>query len=254
VDQVRQRSYVFDCRLCNSQERKFPVDFKFGVATSAYQIEGGWDADGKGVSIWDVLGHNRSILVEDGSNGDVACDSYNKWEEDVRMAKNLGVDYYRISLAWTRILPEGHGTKINRAGVDYYNKLINKLLENGIEPVITLYHWDLPQFFSPLGGWTNPVIVEYFANYARIAFTLFGDRIKTWITFNDPREICQMLKGLVGDVTPNFPLGVAEYLCSHNLLKAHAEAYHIYDKEFRSKQNGEHIFLIKLTYQTVFFR
>ncbi|RZC41033.1 Glyco hydro 1 domain containing protein [Asbolus verrucosus] len=227
------------CRLTKSQEWRFPDDFKFGVATSAYQVEGAWNADGKGVSIWDTFTHNRSFLIKDGSNGDIACDSYHKWEEDVMMAKNLGVQLFGISLSWTRILPDGYGTRINQAGVDYYNKLIDKLLENQIEPVFTLYHWDLPEVFSPLGGWSNPALIDYFAIYARTAFALFGDRVKTWITFNDARLICQTYKGLVGDITSVYPLGVIEYLCGHNILKAHAEAYHIYDEEFRRTQKGK---------------
>ncbi|RZC33946.1 myrosinase 1-like, partial [Asbolus verrucosus] len=222
-----------------TEEWRFPEGFKLGVATAAYQIEGGWNADGKGVSIWDTLSHNRSDLVKDGTNGDVACDSYNKWEEDVTMMKNLGVDCYRFSLAWTRIFPDGFGTKMNPAGVDHYNKLIDKLLENGIEPIITLFHWDLPQIFAPFGGWANPVIIDYFVNYAKTAFALFGDRVKTWITINEPRIICVNFKGLAGDVPSIYPSGTLEYMCGHNLLKAHAEVYHVYDREFRFKQKGK---------------
>lgn len=181
--------------------------------------------------------------MKEGATGDTACDSYNKWEEDVEMIKNLGVDYYRLSLSWTRILPDGTTTRINQLGVDYYNKVINKLLENGIETIITIFHWDLPQEFSALGGWTNSIIVPYFANFARTAYQQFGDRVKTWITLNEPRLICQSYKGLVGDVTNNYPLGIAEYLCAHNLLKAHAEAYHIYDQEFRQQQQGSKIII-----------
>lgn len=155
------------------------------------------------------------------------------------MVKNLGVHYYRISLSWPRILPDGFSTKINKAGVKYYNKLINNLIANGIEPIVTIYHWDLPQVFSALGGWTNPVVIPYFANFARKAFRLFGDRVKIWITINEPRLICDYFKGLVGEVTQDYPLGFSEYLCSHNILKAHAAAYHIYDKEFRPIQHGK---------------
>ncbi|XP_972386.3 myrosinase 1-like [Tribolium castaneum] len=216
----------------------FPDNFKFGVATSAYQIEGGWDADGKGVSTWDRLTHNTPGMIQDGSNGDIACDSYHKWERDVEMVKETGVDYYRFSLSWTRIFPQGYINLVNQPGVDYYNNLINKLIENGIEPVITLYHWDLPQMFSPLGSWASPVMVDLFGNYARKAFQLFGDRVKTWITFNEPKIVCQDFHDFLGNVTSPYPKGIIEYLCTHNLLKAHAEAYHIYDKEFRPTQKG----------------
>lgn len=168
------------------------------------------------------------------------------------MVKDLGVDYYRFSLSWTRIFPEGYATRINQPGVNYYNNLINELLKNGIEPVITLYHWDLPQVFSALGGWTNPIVVQHFANYARKAFELFGDRVKLWITINEPRLICDSFKGLVGDVTESFPLGVSEYLCAQNILRAHAEAYHIYDREFRAAQKGKISITLDITWTEPF--
>jgi beta-glucosidase/6-phospho-beta-glucosidase/beta-galactosidase len=225
--------------LSEADEWEFPKDFKFGVATSAYQIEGGWDADGKSVSVWDRITHTTPNFVQDGSNGDIACDSYHKWEEDVTMLKDLGVHYYRFSLAWTRILPGGYTSTVNEAGVAYYNKLIDKLLENGIEPVVTLYHWDMPQKISTLGGVANNVWVDMFTNYARTAFERFGDRVKTWITFNEPNIICHYFHSVLGSLQPDYPNGVIEYLCTYNLLKAHAETYHIYDREFRHKQEGK---------------
>lgn len=178
-------------------------------------------------------------MINDGSNGDVACDSYHKWQEDVQLVKNLGVNFYRFSLSWTRLIPDGYSTQINQAAVDYYNKLINELIANGIEPMVTLFHWDLPQVIGILGGWGNELVVKYFAQYAKIAFSLFGDRVKSWITINEPRLICQAFKGLVGDVVEPYPTGTVEYLCARHVLLAHAEAYHIYDKQFRKNQKGE---------------
>lgn len=158
------------------------------------------------------------------------------------MVKETGVDYYRFSLSWTRIFPQGYISYINQPGVDYYNNLINKLIENGIEPVITLYHWDLPQMFSPFGSWTTSEIVGLFGSYSRKVFELFGDRVKTWITFNEPKIICQDFNEFMGNATRGsnapYPNGIIEYLCTHNVIKAHAEAYHIYDKEFRAEQKG----------------
>jgi beta-glucosidase/6-phospho-beta-glucosidase/beta-galactosidase len=225
--------------LITGEEWAFPEDFKFGVATSAYQIEGGWDADGKGVSVWDRLTHETPGIIADGSNGDIACDSYHKWERDVEMVKETGVDYYRFSLSWTRIFPQGFVNYVNPYGVAYYNNLIDKLLENGIEPVITLFHWDSPQTFSALGTLSNTAFINLFAQYARKAYELFGDRVKIWITFNEPKVVCQDFHWFLGNVTAVYPAGVIEYLCTHNLLKAHAEAYHIYNREFKATQKGK---------------
>jgi beta-glucosidase/6-phospho-beta-glucosidase/beta-galactosidase len=225
--------------LVTGEEWAFPEDFKFGVATSAYQIEGGWDADGKGVSVWDRLTHETPGIIADGSNGDIACDSYHKWERDVEMVKETGVDYYRFSLSWTRIFPQGFVNYVNPYGVAYYNNLIDKLLENGIEPVITLFHWDSPQTFSALGTLSNTAFINLFAQYARKAYELFGDRVKIWITFNEPKVVCQDFHWFLGNVTAVYPAGVIEYLCTHNLLKAHAEAYHIYNREFKATQKGK---------------
>lgn len=183
--------------------------------------------------------HTKPDFAADNSTGDIACDSYHKWKEDVQMLKNLSVDYYRFSLSWTRILPQGFATEINEAGVQYYNNLIDELQSNGIEPVVTLFHWDSPQMFSSMGGYYSQNFVSLLADYARIAFKLFGDRVKTWITFNEPKVVCQDYNEFMGEVNDVYPNGVIEYLCTYTLLKAHAEAYHIYNQEFRSSQNGK---------------
>lgn len=193
---------------------------------------------GKTESIWDVLTHSRRGLVKDGSDGDVADNSYYLYKRDVEMSRELGADFYRFSVSWPRILPTSFPDKINKAGVAYYNNLINELLKYNIKPVVTIYHWDLPQKLQELGGWVNPYIVNWFADYARILFQLFGDRVKHWVTINEPQQICHYGYGDTILAPALNSTGVAEYMCSKNLLLAHAKAYHIYDKEFRAQQKG----------------
>ena len=168
----------------NCQHGKFPKDFIWGVATSAYQIEGAWNEDGKGPSIWDTFTHAGQIASKE--TGDIACDSYHKTEDDVQLLKNLGVGYYRFSIAWSRVLPDGTTKKINKLGVKYYSDLIDKLLLNNIQPAVTLYHFDLPQALQDIGGWLNPSVADLFNDYARFCFEAFGNRVKLWFTLNEP--------------------------------------------------------------------
>ncbi|KAK5648910.1 hypothetical protein RI129_003802 [Pyrocoelia pectoralis] len=216
-----------------------PSDLLIGTASSAYQIEGAWNVDGKGESIWDRMTHNMSFAIKDGSNGDVACDSYHKIKEDVDIIHRLGVQFYRFSVSWTRILPTGFPNRVNKAGIRYYNKLINSLLKRGITPIATIYHWDLPQSLQDLGGWANPFIQEWFENYAKVLFENFGDRIKVWVTINEPKQICSFSysKGVHAPVIVSEGIGV--YLCYHNLLKAHARVYHLYNTTYRPLQKGK---------------
>ncbi|XP_063932804.1 myrosinase 1-like [Zophobas morio] len=217
--------------------KKFPENFQFGVATAAYQVEGGWADDGKGENIWDHYTHQPDHVANN-ATGDVACDSYHKYMDDVEMLTNLGVNYYRFSLSWSRILPTGYSNEINEAGVTYYKSFISALKENGIEPFVTLYHWDLPQPLQEIGGWPNPLLEDIFAEYARTAFTLFGDDVKNWMTFNEPKQTCLAGYGL-GSAAPGISAsGIGEYECAYTVVKAHAKAYHIYDEEFRPTQNG----------------
>lgn len=147
------------------------------------------------------------------------------------------MNYYRFSLSWSRILPNGYANDINPDGVRYYNDLINGLLDNNIEPLVTIFHWDLPQPIQDLGGWTTPQTAVYFEDYARVVFDLFGDRVKKWITINEPSSICVSI--YEGNSAPIiFSSGIGTYLCGKTLLLAHASAYRLYDKFYRPKQGG----------------
>ncbi|XP_050671632.1 myrosinase 1-like [Leptidea sinapis] len=225
--------------VCGHHHLKFPPGFKFGAVTSAYQIEGGWNAGDKAPSIWDVYTHKYPFRIANFSNADIACDSFHLWREDVRIAANLGLHYYRISISWTRLLPKGFSNYVSRTGTKYYNRIIDGLLEKGIEPVITLYHSDLPQNLQDLGGWANPLVADWFANYARIAFSIFGDRVKKWITINEPIVICELEYTTPINAPSISSPGLGNYLCTKNILLAHAKAWRVYDEEFRSLYDGK---------------
>eukprot|EP00058_Branchiostoma_floridae_P022667 XP_002608157.1 hypothetical protein BRAFLDRAFT_90429 [Branchiostoma floridae] len=219
----------------------FPDGFIWSTATSAYQIEGGWNADGKGESIWDRFSHTPG-KVDRGDTGDVACDSYNKYREDVQLMKAMGLKYYRFSLSWPRIFPDGTvAGGVNQAGVDYYNNVIDELLANGITPMVTLYHWDLPQALQDrYGGWVNESMVQIYNDYASFAFKSFGDRVKLWLTFNDAKILCN--DGYFnGQHAPGIrdPSTLSSYLCGHTILKAHAKAWHTYNTFYRASQGGK---------------
>ncbi|KAL0266520.1 UNVERIFIED_CONTAM: hypothetical protein PYX00_009032 [Menopon gallinae] len=217
----------------------FPDDFLLGFSTASYQIEGGWNADGKGENIWDTFTHAHPEMIKGGTNGDIAADSYHKYKEDVQLLKNLRAQVYRFSLSWSRILPTGDVDVINQKGIQYYNNLINELIRNEIQPMVTLYHWDLPEPLQELGGWTNPILADYFEEYARIAFEYFGDRVKLWVTINEPLQITLYGYGKDGLAPALNRSGIAEYLAGHTLLISHARAYHLYDTEFRQLQGGQ---------------
>ncbi|XP_018573476.1 myrosinase 1-like [Anoplophora glabripennis] len=249
------RGFIFCCLLAISiaqdetNNKLFPKDFMFGAATASYQVEGAWDEDGKGENIWDHHIHSSPELIANNDTGDVACDSYHKYKEDVAMLKELGVDFYRFSLSWSRILPTGFVNKVNLPGVTYYQNLIKELKDNGIEPLITIYHWDLPQPLQDIGGWPSEFIVEAFAEYARLCFELFGDNVKYWLTFNEPYQICIGGYGL-GYNAPGIKLtGLGDYMCAHHILQAHAKAWHIYDQEFRATQQGQ----VSITIDTMWY-
>src|SRR5215831_14420875 len=162
----------------------FPADFRWGVSTASYQIEGAVTEDGRGPSIWDTFTH-AGDRIADGSTGDVACDHYHRWREDVDLIAGLGVDAYRFSIAWPRVQPDGTGPA-NPAGLDFYDRLVDRLLERGVDPVATLFHWDLPQALQDRGGWFERDTARRFAAYADLTATRLGDRVKLWITLNEP--------------------------------------------------------------------
>ncbi|XP_050306292.1 lactase/phlorizin hydrolase-like [Anthonomus grandis grandis] len=223
----------------NITAKYFPESFKFGVATAAYQIEGAWDEDGKGENMWDRFLHDNSSRTTDGKNADVACDSYHKWREDIELLKEFGVSVYRFSISWARILPDGTTNKINQAGVDYYLNILKELKANNIEPLVTLYHWDLPQHLSELGGWLNPQIADYFGEYARTVFRLFGDYVKMWATVNEPKSTCLLGYGNTMNAPGVALIGDGVYQCAKIQLLAHAKAYHIYHDNFAAVQGGK---------------
>jgi beta-glucosidase len=165
-------------------QARFHRDFLWGMATSAYQVEGAWDQDGKGESIWDRWTHTSGRIAS-GTNGDVACDQYHLFRDDVALLKRLNQKTYRFSISWPRVLPAGTGA-INEKGIDHYSRLVDALLEAGIRPFCTLYHWDLPQALEDRGGWTNRDLASYFADYAGLMAQRLGDRIEVWAPFNMP--------------------------------------------------------------------
>jgi beta-glucosidase len=201
--------------------RRFPENFVWGTATSAYQIEGATDVDGRGESIWDRFSRTPGN-VRNGDTGDIACDHYHRFRDDIAIMKDLGLRAYRFSIAWPRIVPGGRGAT-NTAGLDFYSRLIDALLEAGIEPYPTLYHWDLPQPLQDEGGWTVRSTAEAFTTYAEIVSRHLGDRIKTWITHNEPW--CASLLGYQRGIhAPGVRDFRAALLASHHLLLSHGLA------------------------------
>uniref|UniRef100_A0A0N4Z7E2 Cytosolic beta-glucosidase n=1 Tax=Parastrongyloides trichosuri TaxID=131310 RepID=A0A0N4Z7E2_PARTI len=225
----------------NQIEKQFPKDFIWGTATSSYQIEGGAFEDGKGKSIWDDF-VKLSGKIANNDTGDVACDSYHRIDQDIEILKELGVQFYRFSLSWPRIFPTGYG-KVNQKGVDYYNKLINKLIENNIQPMVTLYHWDLPNALHFKGGLLNDKFQDWFRDYADFCFKTFGDRVKKWITFNEPYSTVSF--GYAHGIVEMAPGGFNAhthwglYQSTYNLLMAHAKAADTYKNKYQEFQNGE---------------
>lgn len=193
----------------------------------------------KSESIWDHLTHNNPAAIEDQSNGDIACDSYHNYKRDVEMMRELGLDFYRFSVAWSRILPNGLANYVSEAGIAFYNNIIDEMLQYKIQPMITIYHWDLPQNLQEMGGFLNPLIVDWFEDYARVVFQHFGDRVKSFITFNEPFQICYEGYGSVTKAPMLNRTGVNEYICAKNLILAHGRAYHAYNNDFKPTQGGE---------------
>lgn len=220
------------------EQLKFPDDFLWGTATASYQIEGGFQEGGREWSIWDSMCHAQK-RIHDGSSGDVACDHYHRFEEDIRIMQSMGLKNYRLSIAWPRIQPTGRGAP-NPEGIAFYNRLIDCLLEHGIEPLVTLYHWDLPLALQiEHNGWLGRELVPAFADYARICFDAFGDRVKRWLTLNEPW--CSTVLGYgTGEHAPGITSddGSKVYLSGHHILLAHASAVKVYRTEFKDSQKG----------------
>ncbi|XP_051126915.1 beta-glucosidase 24-like [Andrographis paniculata] len=246
----------------------FPPGFLWGAATSAYQIEGAYAHAGKSLSYWDSVTLNTPGRIKGGANGCVAIDHYNRFQEDVALMKRLGIDTYRFSISWCRILPGGKlSAGVNQEGINFYNDLINLLLSQKIKPCVTIFHWDLPQCLDDeYGGFLSPRIIDDFAAYAQVCFSEFGDRVDTWITINEPRSYA-IKKYLLDTFSPTgeptqipvdeLPLpyrdfirthhseispdgaGTVPYVYAHNLLLAHAKAVQIYRQHFQAKQQGQ---------------
>lgn len=216
--------------------KSFPQNFTWGAATASHQIEGAWREDGRGPCIWDAFSHipGKTNLNQ---NADVACDHYHRVEEDVALMKAMGLKAYRFSFSWSRLLPLGRGA-INEAGVAFYNRLIDALLANDITPWVTLYHWDLPLALQlEMDGLINPEIADHFAHYAEICFERFGDRVKNWITLNEPW--CSAVLGHgIGYFAPGRTSQTEPYLAAHNLIRAHGKIVDIYRRKFQPTQKG----------------
>ncbi|XP_047241222.1 lactase-like b isoform X2 [Girardinichthys multiradiatus] len=217
----------------------FPAGFSWGAGGSAYQTEGAWDKDGKGLSIWDVFSHKKG-KIQLNDTGDSSCEGYYKIKDDISLMKDLRLNHYRFSIAWPRIIPTGvKSDHVNEKGIQYYDELIDHLLESNITPIVTLYHWDLPQVLQEkYGGWQNISMVNHFNDFANLCFEKFGDRVKHWITFNNPWSVA--VEGYeTGEHAPGMRLrGNGAYRAAHHIIKAHAKVWHTYDTQWRAKQKG----------------
>ncbi|KAJ7563891.1 hypothetical protein O6H91_03G129100 [Diphasiastrum complanatum] len=235
------------CFMRDIHRCQFPQHFVFGTATSAYQVEGAVKEGGRGRSVWDTFSYTPGKIA-DGSNGDIAVDQYHRYQEDVNLIAGMGFDAYRFSIAWPRIIPDGLTKEANKEGIAYYNRLINSLISQGIEPYATLYHWDLPQALQDsFGGWISRDIVKHFVAYAEVCFAAFGDRVKNWITLNEPHQFSVNGYGTGNhapgrcsqrSISPAGNSSTEPYLAAHHALLAHAGAVSVYRKNFQAKQGG----------------
>ena len=231
---------VPDFPVFSPNHSNFPRNFVWGAATSSYQIEGATHEDGRGPTIWDSYVDLQPSPILDNSTGDVACDHYHRVKQDVALMKDINLTAYRFSMAWSRILPFGErASGVNKAGLDFYNFLIDTLIENSIVPFVTLFHWDTPLALEKkFGGWLSSQTADIFANdYARIAFESFGDRVQNWITLNEPWTVA--VNGYSSGIhAPGHRSATEPYIVAHNLLRAHAKATVIYRRNFQKAQQG----------------
>lgn len=199
----------------------FPPGFLWGTATASYQIEGAVNEDGRGPSIWDTFSHTPGKIAN-GDTGDVACDHYHRFEADIHIMKEIGLNAYRTSIAWSRVLPDGRGP-LNQKGLDFYNRLTDTLLNAGIQPVYTLFHWDLPESLQAAGGWANRDLTRYFQDYSALIFKHLGDRVRYWITLNEP-SVHTYVGHLYGTHAPGLTDWKTAIQTAHHLLFAHGLA------------------------------
>ena len=214
---------------------QFPQDFVWGAATAAYQIEGGVNEDGRGASIWDTFSHTPG-KTDNGDTGDIACDHYHRWQDDVQLMQELGLQAYRLSIAWPRVFPQGWG-QVNERGLDFYDRLVDALLEANITSFVTLYHWDLPQALQDRGGWVNRDTVDAFATYADAVSRRLGDRVKQWITHNEP-WVVSFIGNYQGRHAPGIQDLPTALHVSHHLLLSHGRAVPILRANSANAQVG----------------
>ncbi len=206
----------------------FPSDFVWGAATAAYQVEGAVREDGRGESIWDRFSATPGKVLN-GDTGAVACDSYHRHAEDMRLVRELGLDAFRFSISWPRVLPDGRG-HVNTAGLDFYDRALDEILESGIEPYVTLYHWDLPQVLEDAGGWPARETVEAFAEFVEVVVSRLGDRVPNWITQNEPWVVSWLGYGF-GVHAPGRTSEVDALAAAHHVLLAHGRAAQVIRRE-----------------------
>lgn len=236
------------CSVAGLDRSQFPSSFLFGTSTSSYQIEGAYLEGNKSLSNWDVFTHTPGH-IDDGSTGDIADDHYHLYTKDIERMHNLGVNAYRFSISWPRILPRGRFGKVNSVGIAFYNRLIDDILNKGMEPFVTLSHYDVPQELEDrYGAWLNPQIQKDFGHYADVCFKAFGKKVKYWTTFNEPNVV--VTKGYITGAYPpqhcSKPFGncssgdsnIEPYIAAHNIILAHATAADIYKKKYQKKQGG----------------
>lgn len=256
---MKAAAVIFSCAAAQSfkcdynEERDswgggdFGSGFRWSLATASYQIEGSHDADGKGQNIWDKFSHIENYPgvsechIDECHNGDISCDSYKNMDRDIEQMVKMGIHWYRFSLSWTRLMPNGkrgeNDAGVNQKGIDHYRNFINKLKENDIEPMVTLYHWDLPQALQDdYQGWLGDQIVADFEDYARLCYDKFGDLVTYWITINEPQVVSDEGYGWA-EMAPG--IENEQFNARHNTLRAHARAYNVYNEEFRQTQNGQ---------------
>ncbi|XP_038898471.1 vicianin hydrolase-like [Benincasa hispida] len=240
----------------------FPAGFIFGAGSAAYQLEGAASKDGRGPSIWDTFTKNHPEKIWDHSSGEIATDFYHRYKEDIKIMKLMGLDSFRFSISWSRILPKGKlRGGVNPLGVKFYNNVINELLANGIVPYVTLFHWDLPQALEDeYGGFLSPKVVDDYREYVDLCFKLFGDRVKYWVTLNEPYSYSAngynggtFAPGRCSNYVGNCTAGnsaTEPYIVAHHLLLSHSAAVKLYKQKYQKKQKGQ----IGITLVTHWFR